>query len=76
MEVFVPYAAFREALKPGSGSNTAWSGNFTRHRVADQGLKPDKPRQEGSVREYQRMNTLGASASDNLADFSAIKFVE
>ncbi len=76
MEVFIPYAAFPEAKVPGSGTHTAWSGNFTRHRVVDCGRKPGQPKAEGSVREYQRMNTLGASASDNLADFSAIKFIE
>ena len=76
LEVFLPYAAFPEARRPGSGTHTAWTGNFTRHRVADRGLKSTKPPQEGSVREYQRMNTTGATASDNLADFAAIKFVE
>jgi hypothetical protein len=76
LEVFLPYAAFPEAVKPGSGTDTAWTGNFTRHRVADKGLRSQKPQQPGSVREYQRMNTTGAAASDNLADFSPIKFVE
>lgn len=76
MEVFLPFAAFPEALKPGSGTHTTWAGNFTRHRIADQGQKSAKPKAEGSVREYQRMNTLGAAASDNLADFSEIRFVE
>jgi len=76
IEVFLPYAAFPEAAKPGSGTDTVWTGNFTRHRVADKGLKSQKPQQEGSVREYQRMNTTGAKTSDNLADFSEIKFIE
>ncbi|MCH7727317.1 MAG: DUF4838 domain-containing protein [Planctomycetes bacterium] len=76
MEVFLPYDAFPEARKPGSGTDTVWTGNFTRHRVADKGLKSKKPQQEGSVREYQRMNTTGAKTSDNLADFTEIKFIE
>ncbi len=76
LEVFLPYAAFPEAAVPGSGTHTVWTGNFTRHRVADQGLKSTKPPQEGSVREYQRMNTTGAKASDNLADFAQIQFIE
>jgi len=76
LEVFLPYAAFPEAAQPGSGTDTVWTGNFTRHRVADKGLKSTKPQQEGSVREYQRMNTTGATTSDNLADFVEIQFIE
>jgi hypothetical protein len=76
LEVFLPYAAFPEAVVPGSGTHTVWTGNFTRHRVADKGLKSTKPQQEGSEREYQRMNTTGATTSDNLADFSEIQFIE
>lgn len=77
LEVFVPYAAFPEAAKPGSGSNTAWFGNFTRHRVADQGLKPKiNMANPDSKREYQRMNTNFAGPSNNLSDFAQIKFVE
>jgi len=76
LEVFLPYAAFPEAVVPGSGTHTVWSGNFTRHRVVDNGLKPQKPAQPGSVREYQRMNTTGATTSDNLADFAKIEFIE
>lgn len=76
LEVFVPYSAFPDAKKPGSGTDTVWTGNFTRHRVADKGLKSKKPPQAGSLREYQRMNTTGAQTSDNLADFAEIRFVE
>jgi len=76
LEVFLPYTAFPEGVKPGSGTDTAWTGNFTRHRVADRGLKSQKPPQEGSTREYQRMNTTGSGTSDNLADFAPIKFIE
>jgi len=76
LEVFLPYSAFPEANKPGSGTDTVWTGNFTRHRVADNGLKSDKPQQEGSTREYSRMNTTGSTNSDNLADFAEIRFVE
>lgn len=76
LEVYLPYSAFPEAQKPASGTDTVWTGNFTRHRVADKGLKSKKPQQEGSVREYQRMNTTGAATSDNLVDFSEIRFIE
>ena len=76
LEVFLPYAAFQDAKKPGSGTHTVWTGNFTRHRVADKGLRSKKPPQEGSVREYQRMNTTGSTTSDNLADFAEIRFIE
>ena len=76
MEVYVPYAAFPESAKPGAGSSTAWSGNFTRHRVADQGLKPKLHRAGNSLREYQRLNTTHAGPSNNLADFAPIKFLE
>lgn len=76
LEVYLPYTAFPDAVKPGSGTETKWTGNFTRHRVADKGLKSKKPPQAGSVREYQRMNTTGAATSDNLADFAEIRFVE
>ena len=75
-EVFLPYSAFADVNKPGSGTNTRWLGNFTRHRVAENGLKKTKPKQEGSVREYQRMNTIGAIASDNLIDFADLQFIE
>ena len=38
MEVFLPYTAFPEAVRPGPGKVVSWHGNFTRHRVADRGL--------------------------------------
>ncbi|MDP6721126.1 MAG: DUF4838 domain-containing protein [Pirellulaceae bacterium] len=76
LDVYLPFSAFPEAKKPGSGTNTIWTGNFTRHRVADKGLKSKKPQQVGSVREYQRMNTTGSATSDNLADFAEIQFIE
>jgi hypothetical protein len=76
MEVFVPYTVFPGTAKPGSGTNTVWYGNFTRHRVADQGLKPKMGRQKNSLREYQRMNTTYAAPSNNLSDFAPIQFRE
>jgi hypothetical protein len=76
LEVYIPYAAFGEAVKPGSGTNTVWYGNFTRHRVADQGLKPKFRAHPESMREYQRLNTTFAIPSNNLADFAAIQFPE
>jgi hypothetical protein len=77
-EVFVPFAAFPEAVRPagGSASQVQWYGNFTRHRVCAWGLKPPAPPVAGGEREYSRMNTTYADPSDNLADFAPIKFVE
>lgn len=78
MEVFVPYSVFPNALVPGRATQVVWTGNFTRHRVADHGKSFEAkggPRQ-GSVREYSRMNTTGSTTSDNLADFAEIRFIE
>jgi hypothetical protein len=76
LEAFVPYAAFADAVKPNSGSQTSWYGNFTRHRVCDRGLKPPSDPLKDSVREYQRMNTTFANFSANLEDFAPIVFQE
>jgi Domain of unknown function (DUF4838)/Carbohydrate family 9 binding domain-like len=76
MEVFVPYKAFPEAARPGPGKVVTWHGNFTRHRVADRGLKPKFASFPDSEREYTRMNTTYAVPSNNLADFAPWKFVE
>src|SRR5262249_54224634 len=76
LEVFVPYSAFPESVKPGTRANVTWFGNFTRHRVADQGLKPKFRAHPESKREYQRMNTTYAVPSNNLNDFAPIKFQE
>ncbi len=76
LEVYVPYSAFPEAVRPGSGTDTAWYGNFTRHRVADQGLKPKFRSHPDSKREYQRLNTTYAGPSNNLSDFALIRFRE
>jgi hypothetical protein len=76
LEVYVPYAAFPEAARPGSGTNTVWHGSFTRHRVADMGLTPRFKSFPGSQREYQRMNTTYAPPSNNLSDFAPIVFRE
>lgn len=75
LEVFLPFSSFPEAIKPASGASSTchWTGNFTRHRVAD---SRSKDKSEGSTREYQRMNTLGSPNSDNLGDFTEIRFVE
>jgi len=74
LEVYIPNSTFPEALKP--GTNTAWTGNFTRHRVADHGLKQTLKPRMGSEREYQRMNTTYAGPSNNLQDFAPLKFRE
>jgi hypothetical protein len=78
LEVFVPFAAFPDAAvpAPGASSQTKWFGNFTRHRVCDRGINPDRTKIEGSQREYTRMNTTYAGPSNNLADFAPLKFVE
>ena len=73
LEAYVPFSAFREAKVP---PNATWHGNFTRHRVADQGLKPRFMSHPDSKREYQRMNTTLAKPSNNLTDFAPLKFVE
>ena len=52
-------------------------GNFTRHRVAENGLKPKiNMKDPESKREYQRINTTYAGPSNNLTDFAPIRFVE
>jgi hypothetical protein len=76
MEVYFPYSAFPEAKKPTEGTGITWHGSFTRHRVADQGLKPKFTAHPDSQREYTRMNTTYAKPSNNLADFAPIKFQE
>ncbi len=76
LEVYLPYATFPEAVKPGTSDQPVWYGNFTRHRVADQGLKPKFRAHPDSQREYQRMNTTFAVPSNNLLDFAPIRFQE
>ena len=52
LEVFFPYSAFPEARKPTDGTGVTWHGNFTRHRVADQGRAqgvPEAPRRGRSA---------------------------
>jgi hypothetical protein len=61
LEVFLPFSSFPEALNPAPGAKVRWSGNFTRHRVAD-------------PQEYQRLNTTYALPSENLSDFGRIVF--
>jgi len=68
LEVFIPYALFAEALKP--GTNVAWAGQFTRHRMSDQGKAP------GSLHENQKLNCKFGGFNSNLADFAPVKFVE
>ena len=72
MEVFAPYAAFPDAIKPSTGSKVSWTGNFTRHRIAD---SSDADKTPGSEPEYQRLNTTYETPSANLADFGPIEFV-
>ena len=68
VEVYIPYAIFPEALKP--GTNVAWYGQFTRHRLSDQGKTP------GSLHENQKLNCKFGGFNRNLADFAPVKFVE
>ncbi|NQU96580.1 MAG: carbohydrate-binding family 9-like protein [Chloroflexi bacterium] len=63
LEVFVPYAAFTDAVRPATG--VVWYANFTRHRIGDK-----KPR------EYQRLNTTYEGPSRNMMAFGPIRFVE
>jgi hypothetical protein len=79
LEVFLPFALFPNARlpTPGAASSSFWTGNFTRHRVGDRSnIAGGPPKREGSVREYQRMNTTGSITSDNLSDFAEIRFSE
>jgi hypothetical protein len=68
LEVYLPYSAFPEAVKPGTG--VEWFGQFTRHRISDSRQAKDSPR------EYTRMNYKFGGPSRNLADFAPIRFVE
>lgn len=76
LEVRLPFKSFPDAVVPTPGKTISWHGNFTRHRVADQGLKPRFKSFPNSQREYQRMNTTYAKPSNNLTDFAPLKFVE
>lgn len=76
LEVFLPYDEFPGVERPASGRNPTWMGSFTRHRVADRGLKQRLEPRQGSEREYQRMNTTYANPSNNLTDFAPLRFVE
>jgi hypothetical protein len=68
VEAFLPYAAFPDAVRAGTG--VEWSGQFTRHRISD-----SRQRKE-SLREYTRMNHKFGGPSRNLSDFAPIKFIE
>jgi hypothetical protein len=68
VEVFLPYSAFPDAVKPATG--VEWYGQFTRHRLSD------SRKTKGSVREYTRMNHRFGGPSRNLSDFAPIKFIE
>ncbi len=76
LEVFVPYSAFPEGKKPDSGTRYSLDRQLHTSSFGGQRSEDDKAQQEGSVREYQRMNTTGATTSDNLADFAEIRFIE
>ncbi|MDA1016565.1 MAG: DUF4838 domain-containing protein [Planctomycetota bacterium] len=75
LEVQLPFDVFPNAVKPTSGKTSMWLGNFTRHRVADRGLKQSLRPRMGSEREYSRMNTFYAKPSNNQVDFARFKFV-
>jgi hypothetical protein len=68
IEVFLPYTAFPDMVRPGTG--VEWFGQVTRHRISDSKQSPD------STREYSRMNYKFGGGSANLADFAPIVFVE
>jgi len=68
VEVYVPYAVFPEARRP--GTNVAWYGQFTRHRMGDGGKAP------GSIQENQRLNAKFGGGNRNLADFAPLRFME
>jgi hypothetical protein len=76
LEVFVPFKAFTNTVPPRVGAKTVWYKNFTRHRVAEWGLSPTIAPLPGSKREYQRLHTTFAAASNNLNDFVPIQFTD
>ncbi len=71
LEVFVPFAAFPEAVKPAHGGQAQWLGNFTRHRLADSGQSGAPADSTG---EYQRLNTTFVVPTENLSDLVPIIF--
>ncbi len=70
MEVYLPYTAFEDEIKPGTG--VQWIGQFTRHRIAS----AKKKRSKENPREYSRLNFQFGGPSNNTGDFAPIKFVE
>ncbi len=69
LEVFLPYAAFEDMVKPHTG--VKWYGQFTRHRVSN-----SKRRDKTNPKEYQRLRFKFGGPSANTGDFGLIKFVE
>lgn len=76
LEVHFPFDVFPNIKPRGDGTPTSWLGNFTRHRVADRGLKQSLRPRMGSEREYSRMNTFYAKPSNNQVDFVPFRFTE
>ena len=68
LEVYLPYAAFAGLVRPGTG--VEWYGQLTRHRLGDYKTNKERPR------EYTRLNHKFGGPSNNLADFTAFRFVE
>ena len=66
MELYLPFSAFPEAKRPGTG--TEWLCQFTRNRMS-----------KGKAvagQENQKMNAQFGGFNSNLADFAALQFVE
>jgi len=76
MEVHLPYGAFTDLVRPGTG--VEWLGQFTRHRMSRMTATPGKGfDQKGETTgEYSRMNMRFGGGSNNQADFARLRFVE
>lgn len=66
LELYLPFAAFPEAKRPGTG--TEWLCQFTRNR-----LSKDKA---VAGQENQKLNAQFGGFNSNLADFAPLRFVE
>ena len=67
MEIYVPLAAFPEAIQPGTG--VTWYGQLTRHRMQHEAKAV-------RGRENQKLNAQFDGFNSNTADFAPISFRE
>ena len=67
MEIYFPLAGFKDALRPGTG--TQWYGQICRHRMQDKAKSV-------KGRENQKFNANFGGFNSNVADFAPIQFME